>query len=114
MPFKIVFTEAAERQFRSLSAREQRILQSAIISRLTHAPMAPTRSIKRLRPNSLAEFELRVGMLRALYNVEGDEVVVVLVGRKLGNKLIVDGEEFHGHQDNSPEQPGSESSPDAE
>ena len=37
--------------------------------------------------------------LRVLYNVEGKEVVILVVGRKVGNKLIVEGEEFYGHQD---------------
>jgi hypothetical protein len=59
-----------------------------------------------LRPNPLADFELRVGDLRALYTVEGDEVVILLVGRKVGNKLIVEGEEFHGHQDHPVEPTG--------
>ena len=30
------------------------------------------------------------------YNVEDDTVVILIVGRKVGNKLIVEGEEFHG------------------
>lgn len=29
-----------------------------------------------------------------LYNVENDKVVILIVGRKAGNKLIVEGEEF--------------------
>jgi hypothetical protein len=29
------------------------------------------------------------------------EVVLLLVGCKVGNKLIVKGQEFYGHQDNS-------------
>jgi hypothetical protein len=28
----------------------------------------------------------------------GGEVAVVIVGRKVGNALIVEGEEFHGHE----------------
>src|SRR5580658_1550488 len=99
MPFKITITEEADRQFRDLSVREQRTLEAAILARLQHQPTGPTKAIKRLRPNPLAEFELRAGDLRALYNVEGDEVVVLVVGRKAGNRLIVEGEEFHGHQD---------------
>ena len=62
--------------------------------------MTPTRAIKRLRPNPFAQFELRAGDLRVLYNVEGSEVVLLVVGRKVGNKLIVKGQEFYGHQDN--------------
>jgi mRNA-degrading endonuclease RelE of RelBE toxin-antitoxin system len=107
MPFKITITEDAERQLRSLPAREQRILEAAIQSRLEHEPTKPTKAIKRLRPNLFADFELRAGDLRALYNVEEGEVVILLVGRKVGNKLIVEGEEFYGHQDHPPEPSGN-------
>jgi mRNA-degrading endonuclease RelE of RelBE toxin-antitoxin system len=114
MPFKITITADADRQFRSLPAREQRILEAAIQSRLQHQPATPTKATKRLRPNPLAEFELRAGDLRALYNVEGDEVVILIVGRKVGNKLIVEGEEFHGHQDHPVEPPGNGAGKDVE
>jgi mRNA-degrading endonuclease RelE of RelBE toxin-antitoxin system len=100
MAFKISITEDADRQLRSLPVREQRILEAAIQSRLEHEPTKPTKAIKRLRPSLFADFELRAGDLRALYNVDEGEVVVLIVGRKVGNKLIVEGEEFHGHQDN--------------
>jgi mRNA-degrading endonuclease RelE of RelBE toxin-antitoxin system len=107
MPFKITITEDAERQLRALPAREQRILEAAIQTRLEHEPTKPTKAIKRLRPNLFADFELRAGNLRALYNVDESEVVILLVGRKVGNKLIVEGEEFHGHQDHPPEPSGN-------
>ena len=55
----------------------------------------------------LAGFELRVGDLRVLYDVEGAEVVLLIIGRKVGNKLIVKGREFYGHQDYPLEPPGS-------
>ena len=87
--------------------------EAAIQSRLEHEPTKPTKAIKRLRPNPFAEFELRVGDLRALYNVEEDEVVILIVGRKVGNKLIVEGEEFHGHQDDPVEPPGNGSEKDS-
>jgi len=107
MPFKITITEVADRQFRALKSREQRNLAAAILSRLEHQPRTPSKAIKQLLPNPLAEFELRAGDLRALYNVEAVEVVVLIVGRKVGNKLIVEGEEFHGHQDHPAQPPGS-------
>jgi mRNA-degrading endonuclease RelE of RelBE toxin-antitoxin system len=114
MTFKITITDEAERQFRALTARQQRTLEAAIISRLQYDPTTPTRAIKRLRPNPLVEFELRVGDLRALYNVEGDEVVILIVGLKVGNKLFVEGEEFYGHQDHPVEPPGNGSDEDAQ
>jgi hypothetical protein len=39
---------------------------------------------------------------------------VLIVGRKVGNKLIVEGEEFHGHQVHPVEPPGSGPKEDAE
>ncbi len=106
MAYRITITEDAERQFQTLSARDQRILRAAIVARLQHQPTTPTRAVKRLRPNPAAEYELRAGDLRVLYDVEGDEVVVTVVGLKVGNKLIVAGEDFRGHQNRAPDPPG--------
>jgi mRNA-degrading endonuclease RelE of RelBE toxin-antitoxin system len=109
MAFRITITGDAERQFGLLSARNRRTLNAAISSRLTNQPTTPTRAIKQLRPNPFAQFELRVGDRRVLYNIEGDEVVLPIVGQKVGEKLIVEGEEFYEHQDDSAERTGSES-----
>lgn len=113
MAFRITITADAESQLRALTMREQRLLEAGIQARLLHQPTTPTKAIKRLRPNPMAEFELRIGDLRVLYNVVGTEVVLLIVGRKAGNKLIVNGEEFHGHQDHSAEPPGGERAGDA-
>lgn len=79
MPFKITISEVADRQFRALSVRERRILEAAISSRLEHQATTPTNAVKRLKLNPLVEFELRAGDLRALYHVEGEEVVILIV-----------------------------------
>jgi hypothetical protein len=97
-----------------LPARDQRILEAAILTRPEPHPTTTTQAIKGLRANPLAEFELRAGEIRALYNVEGDEVAILIIGRKEGNKLIVENEEFHGHQDNPAEPPGDGSAKDPE
>jgi mRNA-degrading endonuclease RelE of RelBE toxin-antitoxin system len=107
MPFRITITEDAEQQLLMLSAREQRILQAAIASRLLHQPTALSLAIRRLRPNPIAEYELRVGGLRILYDVEGEEVIISVVGKKIGKALFVAGEEFRGHQDCPPEPSGN-------
>ena len=105
MAFRITITDEADAQLRALLAREQRIVEAAVMARLCDQPMVPTKAIRRLRPNPLAEFELRVQNLRVLNNVDrGDsEVVLLVVGRKVGNKLIVGGKEFHGHRSDPPE-----------
>jgi mRNA-degrading endonuclease RelE of RelBE toxin-antitoxin system len=100
MPFQIVATQAAESHLRWLTVREQRIIESAMAERLCHQPTVETNAIKRLRPNPFAQYELRLGNLRVLYNVnmEGQEVLLVAVGRKVRDKLIVEGKEFHEHR----------------
>ena len=99
---------------RALTARERRTLETAISARLTDQPTTPAKAIKRLRPNPPAEFELRAGNLRVLYNVEEEEVVLLIVGRKVGDTLIVGGEEFHGHQADPPESTGGGPTGDAQ
>ncbi len=63
MPFRMTITDEAERPLRFLLVRDQRTLEAAILSRLEHQPTTPTKAIKRLHPNPLAEFELRAGDL---------------------------------------------------
>ena len=82
MAFHITITADAESQWRALPARQRRLLEAAIQARLVEQPTVPTKAVKRLRPNPLAEFELRVGDLRVLYNVEGAEVVLLVVGAR--------------------------------
>jgi hypothetical protein len=54
-----------------------------------------TRNRFRLRkPSQYADFELRVGELRVFYRIAADEVRVVLIGRKRGDQLIIEGNRF--------------------
>jgi len=66
MAFQITITADAESHLRVLPVREQRILEAVVLARLQDRPTTSTRAIKRLRPNPLAEFELRVRDLRVL------------------------------------------------
>jgi mRNA-degrading endonuclease RelE of RelBE toxin-antitoxin system len=110
MAFRITITEEAEVQLRALPARDQRILEAHIVARLHDRPTMPTKAIKRLRPNPVAEFELRVGDLR----VVDDEVTLHIIGRKVGNTLVVKGEEYDEHQADPPEPPRGGSAGDPE
>ena len=100
MAYRITITQEAENQLRALSARERGIIEDAVLMRLRDQPTTETHAIKRLRPNPLAEYELRVRDLRVLYNVDeaSAEVILLIVGRKVGTALIVGGEVFYGHQ----------------
>jgi mRNA-degrading endonuclease RelE of RelBE toxin-antitoxin system len=112
MEFRITITDEADSQLKALTAREQRIIESAILARLIHQPNHPSTAIKLLRLNPYAQFELRVGDLRLLYDVDTEacEVTILIVGRKVGNALIVGGKEFHEHRDDST-QPATDEPP---
>ncbi len=108
MAFIIRYTPLALEHLRSLTARDQSIVVDAVDDQLPEQALVPTRNRKPLRPNELATWELRLGDLRVFYNIETgtddagapiDElpvgvVVIVAVGIKCGNRLLISGEEF--------------------
>ena len=63
---------------------------------LLHQPTVVTRNRKALQPNSLARFELRIGVLRVDYEVdEGRRVVEIrAIGVKDRNRISIGGEEI--------------------
>jgi hypothetical protein len=58
--------------------------------------MVETRNRKRLRPNQLAEWEMRTGAFRVFFDVAKSErlVAVIAVGQKQGSRLIIGGREY--------------------
>jgi mRNA-degrading endonuclease RelE of RelBE toxin-antitoxin system len=94
--FDIVFTPEAIEDLRSLRKFDQRQLIAAIETQLQHQPDQPTRNRKRLRANSLAEWELRVNQFRIFYDIDvsSQSVKIEAVGFKQGNTLFIHGEEF--------------------
>jgi mRNA-degrading endonuclease RelE of RelBE toxin-antitoxin system len=93
--FKITITRTALDDLRELRKPDQEQIRDAIDSQLPHEPSQETRNRKRLRPNPLADWELRVGTFRVFYHIDeaATEVRIVAIGRKRGNKLFVRGEE---------------------
>lgn len=97
MAYRVQFAESAEDQFAQLTARQQAIVLDAVKVQLQYEPFRETRNRKRLRPNPLAPWELRVGALRVFYEVdagEADLVNILAIGVKKGNRLSVAGKEI--------------------
>ena len=97
MVHRIQYSPEALKHLGGLTAAEQRRVTNSIDVQLTHEPDRPTRNRKPMRPNPLAEWELRTGDLRVYYNVRREPeplVSIGAVGRKVGNKVIVGGEEL--------------------
>jgi mRNA-degrading endonuclease RelE of RelBE toxin-antitoxin system len=94
--FDICFTESALDDIGWFRARDRRIIFDGIQQQLADEPTKETRNRKRLRPNKTAEWEVRIEDFRAFYDADDDQEVVEIkvVGRKLGSKVIVRGQEF--------------------
>lgn len=81
---EIVFTSEAINDLKRLKKIERRTIIGTVELQLTHQPVEETRNRKRLRPNDLAEWELRIGKFRVSYDVDQEEKVVKM--RPLGIK----------------------------
>jgi mRNA-degrading endonuclease RelE of RelBE toxin-antitoxin system len=73
------------------------VVFDTVAQRLVYEPTVETRNRKRLRPNPLGSWELRIGNLRVYYDVEDDPdpvVIVTGVGIKRGNLVYIGGEVY--------------------
>lgn len=95
MRFKIEFAVEARDDLRALRKTDQVRIVAEIETQLTHEPHREVRNRKRLRPNPLADWELRVGKFRVLYRVDEAAAVVIVeaIGFKIGSVLFFRGQE---------------------
>lgn len=93
---EIEFTPEAVEDLRSFRKYDQQQIVAALEGQLPDQAMQASRNRKRLRPNQLAEWELRIGVFRVFYDVDAENAVVKIeaIGNKQGNKLFVHGEEY--------------------
>ncbi len=91
--YDIGYTETAIEDLRWFTKREQNVILDGIERRLRHEPTVATRHRKRLRLNSTASWELRLGDFRVLYDVETKVQIVEIkrVGEKRGNAFLFRG-----------------------
>ena len=97
MPYEIAFAESVQAHFGTLTAGERATVLDTIDRQLLHEPLRETRHRKPLRPNPVAPWELRIGLLRVFYEVVGQEsgiVRILAVGRKVRNTLTIGGKEI--------------------
>ena len=100
MRYRIEYSGPAISHLRRLTARDQRTIAEAVERRLGAEPTVETRHRKRMRPNPIAPWELRVGYFRVYYDVrqeeEGDHssVEVLAIGRKERNRVFIGDKEI--------------------
>jgi mRNA-degrading endonuclease RelE of RelBE toxin-antitoxin system len=95
LAYKILFSDKAQTHLGFLTARQRSTVLDAVDVQLKHEPTLETRNRKPLRPNPLAQWELRIGELRVYYRVEDEPqqvVYVLLIGVKDRNIVRVGSE----------------------
>lgn len=94
--FVVELTEKALDDLRFMKKYEQAFLVEAMERHLSQDPVTVARNRKLLRPNELAEWELRLGAFRVFYDVEvrARVVRVKAIGWKERNTLFIQGKEF--------------------
>ena len=89
--FRITLTPSAGDDIRHFKPHEQRVIVAAIKTYLGVDTDTVSRRRKRLRPNPLSPWELRVGDYRVFYQLENDIVRVLAVGSKEHGDLYIRG-----------------------
>lgn len=94
--FEITFTADAIQDLRLFRKAERKRILEALESQLRYEPAVETQNRKRLRPNRLAEWELRVDRFRVFFDIarENRLIQVVGVGYKRGSCLFLRGQEY--------------------
>ncbi len=92
MEYEINITEDAWQDLQYFKVYEQRIIADAIELYLSQNAEVESEYRKKLRPNSLAPWELKTGKYRAFYETEEVHVVkIVTIGHKEHNELYIRG-----------------------
>jgi len=94
--YDIEYTETAIADLQWFKKYEQNQILDGIDQQLRYQPTIETRSRKRLRPNTTADWELRIGDFRVLYDVDEQVSIVEIkrIGEKRGNAFF-----FRGRQE---------------
>ena len=96
MTYHIEMADEADEHMAKLGAGQRSMVVKAIEEQLVHQPAVETRNRKRMRPNPVAPWVLRVSHLRVYYEVRGkpDPLVTVRsIGIKRGTRVTIGGVE---------------------
>ena len=101
MAWTVEVKEAALEHLQGFGKKTGRKLLKTALKHLELDPLAESKNLKNVRPNPIADRELRLfGMYRVLFSVDEDArlVTIILVGEKRGKRLLVLGGEFSEHE----------------
>ena len=104
MAANIVYSPEAVDHLAALSKSDQVLILDQVDQLLPVQPLTPSRKRKHLRPNAIAQWELRLGDFRVFYDVDSKAdadgetaqsettVTIKAVGKKVHNELWIGSE----------------------
>ena len=94
--YEVEYTTEAIEDLKLYRKHERQLIVDEIDEQLSQEPTHETRNRKRLRPNRVAEFELRITKFRVFYDVDENQKVVKIdaIGHKKGSRLFIRGKEY--------------------
>jgi hypothetical protein len=97
LPHTIEYSPDTLDHFRALTARQRATILDTVDTQLMYEPTVETRNRKPMRPNPIAPWELRIGILRVYYDVEEapePKVFIRAIGVKERNRVRIGKKEF--------------------
>lgn len=94
--YEIEYTSEAIDDLKLFRKHEQQYIFDQADEQLLYEATIETRNRKKLRPNEVAEYELRIGKFRVFYDVDEPEKIVKIeaIGYKEGSRLFIHGKEY--------------------
>lgn len=93
MKFTVIILPSADADLTYFRAYEQRIILNGIATHLTYDATIETKRRKKLDPNRIAPWELRIDQYRIFYDIDNPTTIkVVAIGYKDHNDLYIRGE----------------------
>jgi mRNA-degrading endonuclease RelE of RelBE toxin-antitoxin system len=94
--YEVEYTIDAIEDLKFYRKHERQLIVDQIDEQLSQEPTHETRNRKRLRPNRVAELELRIRKFRVFYDVDENKEVVKIdaIGHKEGSRLFIRGKEY--------------------
>lgn len=94
--YEIEYTSEAIDDLKLFRKHKQQYIFDQADEQLLYEATIETRNRKKLRPNEVAEYELRIGKFRVFYDVDEPEKIVKIeaVGYKEGSRLFIHGKEY--------------------
>jgi len=96
--YLLIYTVSFTRHLKLVESKYHGLIRETLEKQLQYEPLVQTRNRKPLKkPMAFqAEWELRFGpanRFRVFYQVQGETVIILALGEKVGNRLFIEGEE---------------------